>query len=49
MLPSRYVVPADGVAARLTLRSFGSSRPRAGNDTRRGRALNRRVEVVVVR
>jgi hypothetical protein len=38
-----------GVTAALGVRSYGRSRPRASNATPRGRALNRRVEVVVVR
>ena len=40
---------AHGVAAELSVRSYGGTRPRAGNATAQGRALNRRVEVVVVR
>lgn len=34
------------VPARLTTAGFGSSRPKATNDTLHGRALNRRVELV---
>jgi outer membrane protein OmpA-like peptidoglycan-associated protein len=36
-----------GVAGRRTVRSYGSSRPRASNATSRGRELNRRVELTV--
>lgn len=36
-----------GVNAKLVTSSRGETRPRAGNDTRRGRALNRRVELTV--
>ena len=39
----------QGVAARLRTVSRGSARPRASNATPGGRALNRRVEVIVVR
>ena len=38
-----------GVRARLSVHSFGPARPRAGNETRRGRALNRRVELSITR
>ena len=39
---------AHGIApSRLTTRGFGPSRPIASNDTREGRAQNRRVEIVV--
>ena len=38
-----------GVEAGLQAVSRGAARPRASNATRRGRALNRRVEVVVLR
>lgn len=40
-LVSRYGVAAD----RLATDGFGQSRPKAGNDTVEGRALNRRVEL----
>ena len=36
-----------GVTAKLVTSSRGETRPRAGNGTRRGRALNRRVELTV--
>lgn len=38
-----------GVAARFVAESFGGTRPRASNRTRRGRALNRRVELQIWR
>lgn len=41
-LVRRYGI--DG--ARLTARGFGASRPKDGNDTREGRARNRRVELI---
>jgi outer membrane protein OmpA-like peptidoglycan-associated protein len=40
---------AHGVDALLVVQSYGNSRPRATNATRRGRWLNRRVEIAVVR
>jgi outer membrane protein OmpA-like peptidoglycan-associated protein len=42
-LVDRLGVPGD----RLTTRGFGETRPVASNDTEEGRALNRRVEVLV--
>jgi VCBS repeat-containing protein len=38
-----------GVRARYTTRSYGSTRPRATNRTRRGRDLNQRVELRITR
>jgi outer membrane protein OmpA-like peptidoglycan-associated protein len=38
---------ADGVHAKLTARSLGERQPRASNRTGAGRALNRRVELLV--
>lgn len=44
-----YLVQQMGVdAARLTARGYGESMPKASNDTPEGRALNRRVEFVVI-
>ncbi len=40
----------QGVSARLfTIRAFGESRPTASNRTKRGRELNRRVEVTLLK
>ena len=36
-------------ASRITARGYGQTRPVAGNDTEEGRALNRRVEVSLLR
>jgi chemotaxis protein MotB len=42
----RYLTEKDGVqATRLEAAGFGEFRPIASNDTREGRALNRRVEI----
>jgi outer membrane protein OmpA-like peptidoglycan-associated protein len=44
-----YLVQQMGVdAARLIARGYGESMPKASNDTPEGRALNRRVEFVVI-
>jgi outer membrane protein OmpA-like peptidoglycan-associated protein len=44
-----YLVQQMGVdAARLIARGYGESMPKATNDTPEGRALNRRVEFVVI-
>lgn len=44
-----YLVQQMGVnAERLTAKGYGESQPKASNDTPEGRALNRRVEFVVV-
>lgn len=40
-----YLVARGVAAERLSVRSFGKSRPVASNDTEEGRALNRRVEL----
>jgi outer membrane protein OmpA-like peptidoglycan-associated protein len=42
-----YLVAAGVPAERLTAEAYGDTRPVAGNDTARGRALNRRVELVL--
>ena len=45
-----YLVKTYGVAsARLTPAGFGDTKPVAGNDTERGRAQNRRVELVRIK
>jgi OOP family OmpA-OmpF porin len=44
----KYLVDHGIGAARLTSVGFGESRPIATNDTREGRALNRRVELHVL-
>jgi len=45
-----YLVKEEGIAAsRVTSKGYGESRPVAGNDTKEGRQLNRRVEFVIVR
>ncbi|MDZ7593679.1 MAG: OmpA family protein [Thiobacillus sp.] len=41
-----YLVSKGVSADRLTVRGYGESRPVASNDTREGRAQNRRVELV---
>ncbi len=44
-----YLVQQMGVdASRLIARGYGESMPKASNDTPEGRALNRRVEFVVI-
>jgi OOP family OmpA-OmpF porin len=43
----KYLVSHGVDASRLTTAGFGESRPIASNDTREGRALNRRVELQV--
>jgi OOP family OmpA-OmpF porin len=44
-----YIVGHGIAAARLTAKGFGESRPVADNDTAEGRALNRRVELNVLK
>jgi OOP family OmpA-OmpF porin len=43
-----YLVEQGIAASRLTSAGFGESQPIAANDTREGRALNRRVELQVL-
>jgi outer membrane protein OmpA-like peptidoglycan-associated protein/tetratricopeptide (TPR) repeat protein len=42
-----YIVSKGISATRITVESFGSSKPVASNDTEKGRAKNRRVEISV--
>lgn len=44
----RYLLERGVAEARLTTAGFGASRPISSNDTREGRALNRRVELLVL-
>jgi outer membrane protein OmpA-like peptidoglycan-associated protein len=45
----KYLVEHGGVAAdKITAKGFGETRPIASNDTAKGRAENRRVEIVIV-
>ena len=44
----KTMVDAGLPAARVSAASFGDSKPTAGNDTTDGKALNRRIEIVVV-
>ncbi len=44
----RYLAEGGIAASRLTSAGFGESQPIATNDTREGRALNRRVELKVL-
>jgi len=41
-----YLVSQGVEKSRLTMKGFGESKPAASNDTRKGRELNRRVEVL---
>jgi OOP family OmpA-OmpF porin len=43
---ARWLVSAGIDPARLQTRGYGETRPRADNLTRKGRALNRRVEFI---
>ena len=46
----KYLVEEEGIeASRLTSKGYGESRPVAGNDTKEGRQLNRRVEFLIVK
>lgn len=46
---SQFLMEVGGVsAAKITANGFGETRPVASNETREGRAENRRVEVVIV-
>ncbi len=42
-----YLIGRGVSGERMTARGYGESRPIAGNDTREGRAQNRRVELVI--
>jgi len=44
-----YLTSRGVDAARLSLKWYGYTRPTAGNDSEDGRALNRRVELVVIK
>jgi outer membrane protein OmpA-like peptidoglycan-associated protein len=44
-----YLVNSGIPAENLTTKSFGATQPVASNDTESGRALNRRVEIKIVR
>ncbi len=45
-----YLAKEEGIAAsRLTAKGYGESRPVAGNDTKEGRQINRRVEFLIVK
>ena len=45
----KYLIE-QGISAKLfTIRAYGESRPQASNRTKRGRALNRRVEVTLLK
>ena len=45
LLAAKYAVPQE----RLIAAAYGENRPVAGNDTPAGRALNRRIEIIVSR
>ena len=46
---SQFLINVGGIGqAKMTTRGFGETRPVASNDTREGRAENRRVEIVIV-
>lgn len=46
---ARFLVDVGGVEARrVTAQGFGETRPVASNDTKEGRAANRRVEILIV-
>ncbi len=44
-----YLIGAGIAPSRLQSKGFGETRPVAGNDTREGRQLNRRVEFVILK
>jgi outer membrane protein OmpA-like peptidoglycan-associated protein len=44
-----YLVAAGVPAARLKFKGYGSSKPTASNDTEADRALNRRIEMVILK
>jgi outer membrane protein OmpA-like peptidoglycan-associated protein len=44
-----YLVAAGVPAARLKFKGYGSSKPTASNDTVADRALNRRIEMVILK
>lgn len=43
-----YLARNNIAMSRLTTKGYGESQPKASNDTREGRAANRRVELVIV-
>jgi OOP family OmpA-OmpF porin len=46
---ARFLVDVGGVEARrVTAQGFGETRPVASNDTKEGRAANRRVEILII-
>ncbi len=45
LLAAKYAVPQE----RMIAAAYGENRPVASNDTARGRALNRRIEIIVSR
>ena len=45
----KYFVDHGVNAERLTIKGFGLTKPAAGNDTKEGRAKNRRVELTPVK
>ena len=44
---ARYLISEGVQPERLTIIGYGETRPRAGNDTEEGRALNRRVSLII--
>jgi OOP family OmpA-OmpF porin len=45
----KYFVDHGVEAERLTIKGFGFTKPAASNDTKEGRAKNRRVELTPVK
>ena len=45
----KYFVDKGVEAEQLSVKGFGLTKPAAGNDTKEGRAKNRRVELTPVR